>query len=659
MKDEEKNVDEINNSDDFEAVVDDDSDDIEFIEIDLDEGFTKSSHEYFRSSDDSEDDEEDDEDIDVGDKSDDVAAGEEVSDSGEAGNKEDSEVPEEEETDSEEGSGAPGDLDDAKNAGDGSEDAGDGSDDSDGSEDAGDGSDDSDGEEDAGDGSDDFDDEEGGSDDSGDEEDDGGDFDFGEKEETEEERKLRRHKRRKIAAIISGSIVLIIAAVYIGFAVYFDSHFLFYTTINGVDFSMKDVAAVEDYMKSQVAGYTLTLEESDGTAEQIAGNAISLEYVKSDELKKLLESQNHFYWMESLWKKPEITASIGVKYNEEALQAEIAKLQCMAPENQVVSVDAHPEFKDTEFVVIPEVIGTQIDMEIFNAAVAEAINGFRDTVTLSETGCYLKPRFLKDSQEVVAAKDAMNSYLGANITYDFHPYTEVVDASVISQWVKVDAEMNVTFDQEAVRAYVASLAEKYNTIEKVREFTTANGNVVSVNPGTYGWEIDQDTEYENLTANIKNAETVTREPAYFSTAAVHETMDMGNTYAEVDLSAQHMWLFQDGQLVLDSDVVTGNPNIWNRETPSGVYSILEMERNKTLVGEKDPKTGKPEYETPVSFWMRVTWSGIGFHDATWQPYFGGDLYLSNGSHGCINMPYDKAEALFNTMAMGTPVVIHY
>lgn len=488
---------------------------------------------------------------------------------------------------------------------------------------------------------------------------DGDDDSDEEEEEPEKQKRERKGKGKKTALIVTGSIVGVIAAVYIGFAVYFGSHFLFNTTINGTDFSMKDVSQVEAYMEEQVNGYVLTIEKSDGTDEQIAGKDISLKYVPGEELGKLVKGQNNFFWIESLWKHPEIEASIGVEYDKEALVKKIGELQCMVPENQVASVDAHPEFRDTEFVVIPEVVGTQIDVEKFQKEAEEAVNGFHPVLNLSEEECYLKPRFLEDSKEVVAAKDAMNSYLGANITYDFHPYTEVVDASVISQWVIVDGEMNVTFNQDAVRAYIASLAEKYNTISKTREFTTANGNVVSVNPGTYGWEIDQETEYAALTANIQNAETVTREPAYYSTAATHEAMDMGNTYAEVDLSAQHMWLFQGGQVVLDSDVVTGNPNIWNRETPSGVYSILEMQQNKTLVGEINPKTGKPEYETPVSFWMRVTWSGIGFHDATWQPYFGGSLYLSNGSHGCINMPYGQAQALYSMLSIGTPVVIHY
>lgn len=480
-----------------------------------------------------------------------------------------------------------------------------------------------------------------------------------EDKETEAEKKLRRHKRRKVAAIVAASVVGVVAAAYMGFAFYFGNHFFFRTTINGTEFSMKSVAQVEEYMKQQVADYSLTIEKSDGTSEKIDGSAIALEYVQGEELKKLVESQNKFFWIEALWKQPEIEAEVGVKYNDEMLAAEIGNLACLVPENQTASVDAHPEFQETEFVIVPEIIGTQIDTEKLDAAVKEKISGFQHELDLTEAGCYLQPRFFESDEAVIAARDAMNAYLGAQITYDFNPNTEVVDAAVISQWVLVDADMNVAFDEEAVRVYVASLADTYDTLGKTREFTTANGNVVSVNPGTYGWKIDQETEYANLIANIQNAEVVAREPAYSSRAAVHDAMDMGSTYVEVDLSAQHMWYFQNGQVIMETPVVTGNPNIGNRATPSGVYSILEMMRNKTLRGEIDPETGEPEYETPVSFWMRVTWSGIGFHDATWQPSFGGTLYRTRGSHGCINMPYGQAQALYNSLAVGTPVIIHY
>ena len=571
-----------------------DTDDIEFIEIDLDEGFTNSSYEYFANEKeliDEEDYEEEDEE-DSGD--DDSSAREADSPEGDSAQKESAEKEPVNVSESEEAEEDPS----------------------------------------------------------------AGDF-----EDNDEKRAHRRKKRgksaRKAAAVSLISFLVLLGGGYLGGVYYFEDHLFFHTTINGMDFSSKSVGDVEEYMHSQVRDYTLTIEESDGETQQVSGSSIALEYVPGDELKKLVEGQNKFLWVKSLWEKMEIEAPIGVTYNEEALAGELDRLPCLQKENQVKSVNAHPEFKDTEFVIIPEVVGTRIDREVFDEAVAAAISGFSDTLKLEETECYIKPKYLKDSEKVVAAKNKMNSYLGANVTYDFNPYTEVVDASVISQWVKVNKKMKVTFNKDAVKKYIASLAEKYDTINKTREFTTANGNNVSVVPGTYGWEMDQETEYEKLLSDIKKEKTVTREPAYFSKAAVHETMDMGNTYAEVDLSAQHMWLFQNGKVTLESDVVTGNPNIGNRETPSGVYSILELQRNATLVGEKDPKTGKPEYRTPVAFWMRVTWSGIGFHDATWQPYFGGSLYLTNGSHGCINMPYDKAEALFGLLEIGMPVVIHY
>lgn len=474
-------------------------------------------------------------------------------------------------------------------------------------------------------------------------------------DDDERPRKKKGGIGKKIG-ITFGVIVLVLVVAYIGMAFYFNSHFMFNTTINGNNFSMKSVAQVEKYMEQQVADYTLTLQESDGGSEQIKGTDISLEYVPGDELKKLAEKQNKFLWITSLWKKPVIEAKIGVKYDESALESHIENLQCLKEENQVASVDAHPEFQNTEFVIVPEVVGTQIDTDTLKKDVKEAIEGFQDTLNLTDTNCYIAPRFVSDSKEVVAAKDAMNKYLGANVTYDFNPNTEVVDASVISQWVTVDADMNVTFNEEAVKQFISSLAEKYNTKGKPRQFTTATGNTVTVEGGGYGWKIDQDAEYNALIANIQNAETVTREPEYSSRAVNHTAMDMGNTYAEVDLTTQHMWFIKDGQIALETDVVTGNPNKGNA-TPQGTYSLAYKSRNKTLRGTKKPD-GTYEYETPVAYWMPFN-GGIGFHDATWQSSFGGDRYLTHGSHGCVNMPKDKAAALYDMIPEGCPVVCHY
>ena len=475
-------------------------------------------------------------------------------------------------------------------------------------------------------------------------------------EETDIVKAAKKKKRKKTAAIVAGIITGVLVLIYVGFAIFFSSHFMFFTKINGTDFSLKSVSQVEAYMKQQVADYVLTLKESDGGSEKISGSDISLKYVPGEQLEKLAKKQNNFLWITSLWNHPKITSEIGVEYDKDALAKITEGLECLKPENQTVSVDAHPEFQNDKFVVVPEVVGTQIDMEKFNEAVTKAINGFKPTLDLFKTGCYILPRFVSDSQEVVAATDAMNSYLGANVTYDFNPATEVVDASVISQWVTVDADMNVTFNEEAVRAFIQSLADKYDTKGKPRTFTTATGNTVNVTGGSYGWKIDQEAEYNALIANIQNAETVTREPNYASRAASHEGNDVGSTYAEVDLSNQMMYFVQNGQVVLQSGIVTGNPNKGNG-TPQGVYSLAYKALDQVLRGTKKPD-GTYEYETPVKFWMPFN-GGIGFHDATWQSSFGGSRYQTNGSHGCVNLPYDVAAQLYNLITAGTPVVCHY
>ena len=475
-------------------------------------------------------------------------------------------------------------------------------------------------------------------------------------DELEENPDLKKHRRRKAVRRGLLIIVALVVLAYAGVAVYFMSHFLPFTTINGNDFSGKNESQVHSFMQDQVNNYTLTLKESDGGTEIIDGTDISLEYVKDDSVGKLLKSQNVFLWIQSLWEHPEITASVGVKYDQDKLDKVIENLVCMKPEEQVESVAAHPEFRNTEFVIVEEVVGTQIDTEKFHTEVHNAIEGFIPELDMKEAGCYILPKYVKDSPEVAAARDTMNQYLRANITYDFNPFTEVVDASVISQWVTVDAEMNVTFNQDSVRGYIASLAEKYDTYGKPRSFVTGLGNTVEVTGGNFGWRIDQEAEYAALTANIQNGETVTREANYANRGLSHDANDFGNTYVEVDLTNQHMFFFQNGQCVLQSDIVTGNPNEGNA-TPQGTYTLAYKQKDTVLRGPKQPD-GTYKWESPVSYWMPFN-GGIGLHDAPWRSSFGGSIYVGGGSHGCVNLPPDVAAQLYGYVDAGTPVICHY
>ena len=468
----------------------------------------------------------------------------------------------------------------------------------------------------------------------------------------------KKEQMKKKALFIAGGVLGAAALVYLGFAFYFTKHFYFNTTINGNDFSGKTVKEAESYMEKQVQGYTLTLKENDGGTEVISGEDISLEYLPGKELEKIVKDQNAFLWIRALFQKGSAEAKVDVQYDEAALDALISGLQCMKPENQTASVSAKPTFDGNTFVITKEVEGTQLDQEVFRQKIKEKISGFQHEMDLEKEGCYLKPKFTEDSPEVVAARDKMNSYLGGTVTYQMGATPEGIDKAKLAEWITVDENMNVTFTTDGISAYVRDLASRYDTVGKTRSFTTPTGKAATVSGGTYGWSIDEPAEIEQLKADIAGGKPVQRAPIYEKRAASFGATDWGNTYAEVDLSAQHMWYIQNGNVVLETDIVSGLPTP-DRITPEGVYDVLYKESPSVLVGEKDPETGQPIYETEVRYWMQFTWSGVGFHDADWQPAFGGSLYQSAGSHGCINMPIDKAGQLLNLISAGVPVICHY
>ena len=52
-------------------------------------------------------------------------------------------------------------------------------------------------------------------------------------------------------------------------------------------------------------------------------------------------------------------------------------------------------------------------------------------------------------------------------------------------------------------------------------------------------------------------------------------------------------------------------------------------------------------------------SNVGIHDADrWRSEYGGNIYKTNGSHGCVNMQSEAAEKVFNIVNKGTPVIVY-
>ena len=480
-------------------------------------------------------------------------------------------------------------------------------------------------------------------------------------------KKIKAVKRRKTgkdgkvkALWITGGVLAVICLIYVAISVYFMSHFFVNTKINGKNFSGKTASDVEKYLQTNIKDYKLTILENEGRQDVISGSEIGLEYRAGTETEKLLKDQNGFAWPKAFFTENSRKVSVNVLYNEESLNQRISQLSCLQTE-QTPAENAKPEFDGNQYVIKPEVYGNGVDKERLTEQVKVHITEFQPQLDMVETKCYAKPKYVEDSKEVQEACDAMNKYVNASITYPMNEPV-VVDKALISQWLQVDGEMKVSLNTEAMKQWFTAFGDKYDTQGTTRTFTTPAGKSATVTGGTYGWSIDEDTELVNLQNSILNGEVVTREPAYYAggTAAAHSGQDWGNTYAEVDMSAQHMWYIQNGQVVLETDVVTGEP-IPSKITPEGVYSLMWKQPNSVLVGDINPDTGEPAYRTKVKYWMQVTSSGVGFHDAIWQTAFGGTLYQipGTGSHGCINMPLDQAGTLFNMIQPGTPVIFHW
>ena len=207
------------------------------------------------------------------------------------------------------------------------------------------------------------------------------------------------------------------------------------------------------------------------------------------------------------------------------------------------------------------------DLDVIRAAV----EGLENYVNLEEADCYEVPEITSENEELKALLEKMQKYAGISITYTFGENKEVLDGPTISSWLHVDG-FEVELDTAQVENYVATLRKKYDTIFRPRTFMTSYGQEVTIDGGDYGWWMNYDKEAEELEAMIEKGESGERTPVYYQTAASYGTPDYGTTYVEINLTAQHLFFYQDGKLMMESDFVSGN-SAKGYDTPAGVYSI--------------------------------------------------------------------------------------
>ena len=472
----------------------------------------------------------------------------------------------------------------------------------------------------------------------------------------------KKHKGGRIFGLLLLMVLVVGGCAYAGASYYFSDRFFEGTWINGVNCSRMTAYEVENLFKQKFQNYSIEVSSRGLDPQTIAGDQIDYQYLSTGEVLNLLKQQKPYEWIKGMYEQKSYTVSENTGYNKTRLQEQLKSLNCAQAENQTAPENAYVAFKDGQFVIVPETEGSKLNIKQAYQVLDAAVAAGQTSVNFADTPeAYVSADVTQNDQALQSALEACNNYTRASITYTFGDRTETLDGNTIKDWLQFDEKGQLVWDdnsfQQHVADYVAQLAATYDTVGTEREFQTTSGRTVYVSSSVYGWKIDQSAETAQLSKEIQSGTQTTREPVFSQTANAYGVNDLGNTYIEVDLSEQHMYYYQNGADIFESDFVSGNMSYADRQTHAGIFTLYYKKSPDVLRGTMKAD-GTYEYESKVEYWMPFD-GGIGFHDADWRDEFGGDIYLTSGSHGCINLPPENAEVLYDLIQYDVPIVCFY
>lgn len=423
------------------------------------------------------------------------------------------------------------------------------------------------------------------------------------------------------------------------------THFLPGTTINTVDVSNKSVEEAAELLPFTMPEVSIHLQ--DGSTQQFSLSDVGGSYDYTAELEAILDEQDPSQWQQEDG-KDYLNISPDLSYDESLVRSVVMQIPAVTDENATDPVDAYVTRTDSGFAIVPDQVGTKLDADKLVAAVEAALKKWE--YDIDATDCYEQAAVqtedlsLTDTQQAITNLDMLYVNMSGG-------QSAIIDKATIMDWVVWNQDTNeVSLDLAKVLAKTQELAEEYNTLGTVRTFTTHAGNKIQIGGSakdTFGYQMDVQT----TASRIQNCVLTGTREAWAKWPVAGNTRtdenDFGTTYVEVSIQDQHLWYYVDGAVNLETDVVTGAGA--NSTTP-GVFMILDKQSPADLKGEG--------YVTHVSYWMPVTYTGTGLHDATWRTEFGKEIYVSGGSHGCVNMPLEVVAELYDEIEMGTPVIIY-
>ena len=304
------------------------------------------------------------------------------------------------------------------------------------------------------------------------------------------------------------------------------------------------------------------------------------------------------------------------------------------------------KYNGSGFTTIAPIMGTKIDTAALRVLITDAKKNNVQLINLVKDSLYMMPYDL-NSQKTKDGKLALEKCLQTVITLSCSQGTYSIDKSIFASGLQLDTAMKVKIDILPIQKRLQVIANNIEVplseiLKEIPENDTA-----SIADQIVFTRVNINAMVNALIKIIPTGVNKSQN-IIFLTRGIPKGLKQGLlNFVEVSIKEQKLWLFKNGNLIIETDVVTGNKRL-GHSTPIGNYNVKAKARNVTLRG--------PGYACPVSYWMPF-FEGYGLHDANWRGRFGATIFENRGSHGCVNIPPANVPIIFANVEVGTPVFI--
>ena len=439
-------------------------------------------------------------------------------------------------------------------------------------------------------------------------------------------------------------LILIIASIMV---ILVKKTFRYETYINGIDCSFMSVETASRKLEREMRDAGITLLFADDKQYSCLATFFEVELNNEDTLKEILNKQILKSEDSQEYNQVELYS-----VNEDKVKEYLSSLSVFRESNIRKPQNATLEFNSNNLLQIkPEVNGNEINLDEACDFMVEALKKGETTIDFREI-TKIKPEICSDNEELISQMNYINSVLSTTINYTLRDgSTYTLDANTMKDWVYQNDDGKYEIDIDGnVKNSVDELNKKARYLLTSTKFKATDLGEISVSFGrkTYA-NINEEAEIARIKEKLGSAEKVKFEPKYKSLPDYTNL----STYVELDLTRQRVWMYVNGKCVVNTPCVTGNV-AGGYSTPAGIYYLTYKTTDTYLEGYNGDGS---KYKSHVNFWMPFN-GGIGFHDAAWRSTFGGKIYMTNGSHGCVNLPYNAAKTIYQYINTSIPIILY-